>query len=180
MTASEFIFVRSNNKWCFNRESRAAFIPSAHPSDPLVPRSKMAGRFVFFSLSLSKQIPPAPALPSLGGGWREKKRESFTLCSIPPQKKKKKKNSPGESRSCYLGPTPPPAIGYYTIEEWEYTTYVRTVLSLSLSLSRRMGCRWMDYTHRRHSRPQPDGHSHSHRVHGTESSCTRFFSLAYE
>jgi hypothetical protein len=54
----------------------------------------MAGRFVFFlSLSLSKQIPPAPALPSLGGGWREKKRESFTLCSIPPQKKKTPRES---------------------------------------------------------------------------------------
>jgi hypothetical protein len=151
MTASEFIFVRSSNKWCFNRESHAAFIPSAHPSDPLVPRSKEEnGRQVFFFFQ-SRFLPHLLQPPSIGWRWwvaGEEERIFHALLDSPPKKYPRRVSLVHVFRT-----HPSPAMGYYTIEYYVYTLFWW------------MGCRWMDYTHRRHSRPQPDGHSHSYRVH---------------
>lgn len=79
MTASEFIFVRSGNKWCLNRESHEAFIPLAHPCGLWSRgRKKMAGSFSIQENPSTFSRTPVPSLVWVGGevfGGKERTKE---------------------------------------------------------------------------------------------------------
>jgi hypothetical protein len=146
---SSFLFVRVTSDALTGKVTRLLYhrrIPPTRWSRGR--KKKMAGRFFFFQ---SRFLPHLLQPPSIGWRWwvaGEEERIFHALLDSPPKKYPRRVSLVHVFRT-----HPSPAMGYYTIEYYVYTLFWW------------MGCRWMDYTHRRHSRPQPDGHSHSYRVH---------------